>query len=134
MKEDRKGRDDAGEAAGDETNTPPTLIFAGFARLPANACTPHGGGVLALEVEIDPYDMRVVDAACNCLPALGQKFLIGLLVGRKLEHGLRDVVAEIRARYHSITQRAMIAALDDVLKRYEEFRKGDRSGSESREG
>ncbi len=126
--------DDTGAAAGDKTNTPPTLIFAGFARLPANAGVPHGGGVLALELEVDPYDMRIVDVACDCIPALGQKFLIGLLAGRKLEDGLKDVVMEIRARYFSITQRAMIAALEDVLRRYEEYRKGHKSSSVSREG
>ncbi len=120
---DPQSQDDA--SSGKTSLSPPTLIFAGFARLPANSCTPHGGGVLALEVEVDPYDMRVVDAACNCLPALGQKFLIGLLVGRKLEDGLANTVAEIRSRYFSIAQRAMIAALEDVLRRYEEFRKGD---------
>lgn len=128
------GGDDTVRAAAGNAAAPPTLIFAGFARLPANAGVPHGGGVLALELEVDPYDMRIVDAACDCIPALGEKFLLGLLVGKKLEHGLRDVVVEIRARYFSITQRAMIAALEDVLKRYDEFRKGDRSGSRSREG
>ncbi len=121
-------------AAAGKEGAPPTLIFAGFARLPANAGVPQGGGVLALELEVDPYDMRIVDAACDCIPALGQKFLIGLLAGRKLEDGLVDVVVEIRARYFSITQRAMIAALEDVLKRYEEFKKGDKSSSTSREG
>jgi hypothetical protein len=101
--------------------SPPTLIFAGFARLPANAATPHGGGVLAIELEVDPYDMRVVDAACNCLPSLGQKFLVELLVGSRLEDGLAGIVEEIRSRYVSIAQRAMIAALEDVFKRYDEL-------------
>ena len=109
--------------------SPPTIIFAGFARLPANAGTPYGGGVLALELEVDPYDMRIVDAACDCLPALGQKFLIGLFVGRFLDDGLDEAVGEIRSRYFSITQRAMIAALEDALRRYEEFKKGKRENS-----
>lgn len=121
------GGDDTVRAAAGKPVAPPTLIFAGFARLPANAGVPQGGGVLALELEVDPYDMRIVDVACDCIPALGQKFLMGLLAGRKLEDGLKDVVMEIRARYFSITQRAMIAALEDVLRRYEEFRKGDKS-------
>ncbi len=111
------------------SNHAPTFILAGFAKLPAKI-----PGDLTLELEVDPYDMRIVDAACDCIPALGQKLQIGLLTGRKLEDGLSDIVAEIRARYHSITQRAMIAALEDVLRRYEEFRKGDKSGSVSREG
>ncbi len=72
---------------------------------------------MALEVEVDPYDMRIVDAACDCLPALGRKLLVKLLVGRKLEDGLTGVIADVRARYSGITQRAMIAALEDVLRR-----------------
>lgn len=108
--------------------SPPTLIFAGFSRLPANSCTPHGGGVLALEVEVDPYDLRIVDADCNCLPALGQKFLVGLLVGRKMDDGLADIATEIRSQYFSITQRAMIAALEDLLKRYEEYKQKKGNG------
>lgn len=72
---------------------------------------------MALEVEVDPYDMRIVDAACDCLPALGRKLLVSLLVGRKLEDGLTGVIADVRSRYSSITQRAMIAALEDVLRR-----------------
>ncbi len=75
------------------------------------------GRVVALEVEVDPYDMRIVDAACDCLPALGRKLLVSLLVGRKLEDGLTGVIADVRSRYSSITQRAMIAALEDVLRR-----------------
>ncbi len=134
MKGNTGGGDDTVRAAAGKAAAPPTLIFAGFARLPANAGVPHGGGVLALELEVDPYDMRIVDAACDCIPSLGQKFLIGLLAGRKFEDGLEDIIAEIRARYFSITQRAMIAALEDVLKRYEEYGKGDKGGSVSREG
>ncbi len=111
-----------GGKAGKPPVSPPTFIFAGFARLPAGAGVLHGEGVLALELEVDPYDMRIVDAACDCIPALGQKFLTGLLVGSILNDGLADTVAAIRSRYFSITQRAMIAAVQDLLKRYEEFR------------
>ena len=115
--------------SGDKNHpNPPTLIFAGFARLPANAPLPCEGRILALELEVDTYDMRIVDAACSCIPALGSKFLVELLVGRKLDEGLEDVMLAIRARYRSITQRAMIAALEDALRRYKEFREEKNSG------
>ncbi len=130
--EAREGDSTAVAHAG-KLGAPPTLIFAGFAKLPANAGVPYGGGVLAIEIEVDPYDMRVVDAACQCLPALGEKFLTGLLVGAKLEEGLERAASEIRSRYFSITQRSMIAALQDVQRRYEEFRKGE-GGTRGPEG
>ena len=100
---------------------PDTVIFSGFARLPANAANIYMAGVLAVEIEVDPYDMKIVDAAGNCLPPLGQKFLVGLLVGNKIDDDMEDVIKTIRARYFSTAQRAMIAALEDVQKNYREY-------------
>lgn len=119
---------DAPESGDEKNPNPPTLIFAGFARLPANAPFPCGGQILALEIEVDPYDMRIVDAACSCIPALGSKFLTELLVGKKFDDGFKEVMLAIRTRYRSITQRAMIAALEDALRRYEEFREEKNGG------
>ncbi len=127
-------RDDAAGDASGRDQAPPTLIFSGFARLPANAGTPYGGGVLALELEVDPYDMRIVDAACGSIPALGSKFLTELLVGRQFEDGFENAMLAIRARYRSITQRAMIAALEDALRRFKEFREEKNFGSTPQEG
>lgn len=110
-----------------ESNTPanhsehPTIIFCGFAKLPANASLPQTSGSLALELEVDPYDMRIVDAACTSIPALGQKFLTNLVVGRYMEEGLSAIESEIRTRYFSVTQRALIAAVEDLLRQYREY-------------
>ncbi len=109
-----------GGKAGKLSVSPPTLIFAGFARLPAGAGVLHGEGVLALELEVDPYDMRIVDAACDCLGALGRKFLVELLVGRKVEDGLAGAIAGVRSRYLAAAQVSMVAALEDVLRRCKE--------------
>ena len=75
--------------------------------------------------------MRVVDAACTCLPSLGQKFLTGLLVGTLLGEDMQQVAAEIRGRYFGITQRAMIAALEDIQRRLTEFRKTQKDKPET---
>jgi len=98
------------------SNHPPTFVLAGFAKLPVKI-----PGDLTLELEVDPYDMRIVDAACSSLPALGQKLLVGLLVGRTFDD-LEGAIGQIRARYVGATQRAMIAFLEDALRRYEELR------------
>lgn len=109
------------QKSGEKSIHPDTVIFSGFARLPANAASMYIVGVLAVEIEVDPYDMKIVDAACNCLPPLGQKFLVSLLVGNKIENGMEDAIKMIRARYFSTAQRAMIAALEDVQKNYREY-------------
>ena len=93
----RSRRPDCCRAAGDRgaaqvSNHPPTFILAGFAKLPAKV-----PGGLTLELEVDPYDMRIVDAACCCPPALGQKLLVGLLVGRTLDD-LEGAIGQIRAQ------------------------------------
>ncbi len=102
-------------------NHPETMIFTGFSKLPANAGLLHSPTSLAIELEVDPYDMRIVDAACTCIPALGQKLLTTLMVGRKITEGFDDVINAIRERYLSVTQRALIAAIDDLERRYLEF-------------
>jgi len=76
-----------------------------------------------VELEVNPYDMRVVDVGYNRLPPIGEKFLISLLVETKIGSGIEHAIREIRARYFSTIQCAMIAALEDALRRYAEFRK-----------
>lgn len=39
----------------EKSTHPPTVIFGGFARLPANAVSMFAVGVLAVEIEVDPY-------------------------------------------------------------------------------
>lgn len=101
---------------------PSTYILAGFSQLPANATFYFGSSTLAVEVEIDPYDERIVDAACNFLPDIGRKFLIRLLIGNHIENGIKNAMEKIRSRYFSITQRALIAALEDILMRYNDLK------------
>jgi len=119
-------------------NKTKTVIFAGCARLPANAATAEMVGILVVELEVDSRDMRIVGVVCNSLPPLGQKFLINLLVGRELEEGLQEAIREIPKRYISITQRAIIAALEEVQERYEEYQEARRkqasSPNQSRKG
>ena len=106
----------------DELLGPPTFIFSGYAKTPANAITPFGSGILALEIEVDPYDLKIVDAACECLPSLGRKFVITSLVGKTVEDGLKAAVREVRDRYYGITQRAIISAIEDLFRHFLEFK------------
>lgn len=75
---------------------------------------------MVLEVEIDTCDMRIVDAACDCLGALGRRFLVEMLVGREVEEGLKSAIAGVRSRYLAPAQSGMVAALEDVLGRCKE--------------
>ena len=78
---------------------------------------------MVLELEIDTYNMRIIDVACDGLSALGEKLLRELLVGKKVEEGLKHAMQEIHERYSAITQKAVIASIEDLLKHYREFQK-----------
>lgn len=108
---------------------PETFIVAGFARLPASAVSVCGTGTLAIEFEVDPYTMRFVDASCNCLSPLGQKLLEQALIGASVTDGIENGIAQIRRRYFGATQRAFIAALEDVGKQLERLLKDRLNGA-----
>ena len=97
------------------------LIFAGSAKLPAKARSFDGSRVFTVEVGVRPEDMRVVEAATNCAPSLGAKLLTDSLVGKPLGPALREAQEQLRARYFNVTQRAMVAALEDLARRHQEF-------------
>ena len=97
---------------------PPTLIFVGTARLPASAVGGGQSDSLSVELEIDPYDETIVDASCTYIPRLGEKLLASILIGQKLPAAIEEAIVAIRARYFGGFQRALIAALEDLLRRH----------------
>lgn len=120
------------EQAGTASTAGP-LIFAGSAQLPAKAPSFDGSRVLTIEVSVHPEDMRVVETATNCTPSLGAKLLRDSLVGKPLEPALRDAQEQIRTRYFNVTQRAMIAALEDLARRHQEFCDAETKGGKRTE-
>jgi len=100
-----------------------TVIFAGFSRLPENVSSKYVYGCFGLEVEVDIDKGIIVDASCTLLPSLGEKLLLGLLVSNSMDN-LGEVVKEIEERYQSACQRAIVATLEQINKRYISFKKG----------
>ena len=62
-----RGLPDAGGTIPQGGGAPPSVIFAGTARLPANASGPNGADALTLQIEAAPPDMQVLAVASNCL-------------------------------------------------------------------
>jgi len=95
-----------------------TLLFAGYARLPANIVSGPGSDVLSLELEVDPSTDLVVNVSCSELPVLGTNLILGILIGCDLKQALSDAEEEIRSRFFGPAQKAVIAAL---VKAYEGY-------------
>ncbi|MDA2917465.1 DUF3870 domain-containing protein [Nitrospinae bacterium AH_259_B05_G02_I21] len=100
-----------------------TIICAGYARLPKSVTADHSYGVLGVELEVDPSDSKVVDAACTIVPSLGERFILDLLIGYDLEEGIDPIVSEIQKRYFNVAQKAVISAIDEAYRKYLEFKR-----------
>ncbi len=99
-----------------------TIIFSGNSRFPENVSAKHVSGFLTVEVEVDLADMKILAVSCTLVPSsLGEKLLSDLLVGRCIGDGVKDVVQEIDARLFSSTKKAIIAALEDLYRKYLEY-------------
>lgn len=109
---------------------PGTLIFCGNSKLPQNVTARHVFGYLSVELEVDPVGFKIVDVSCTLLPALGEKILVNALIGCNIEEGVKNAVEEIENRFFSTTKRAVIAAIEDVHKRYKDYLKEKRPKKE----
>ena len=72
---------------------------------------------------INVVNMTITKATCNNIPGIEQEFLASLLVGKAVEDGLQRAIKEIRIRYFSVTQRAMIASIKDLLRCYRDYQR-----------
>jgi len=108
--------------AANKTLSRKTIIFAGFSRLPENVTSKYVYGFFGLEVEVDMDREIIIDASCTLLPSLGKKLLLGLLIGNSMNN-LEEVAEEVKERYQSTCQRAIIAALEQINKKYNSFKK-----------
>ncbi len=95
-----------------------TLLFVGYARLPENIVSGHGSDLLTLELEVDPSTDLIVNASCSCIPALGQKLILNVLIDYDLKQTLSGPEDEIRSRFFGYAQKAVIAALGKAYEGY----------------
>ena len=95
-----------------------TLLFVGHARLPGNIVSGSGSDVLSLELEVDSDTDLVVNASCSCIPSLGAKFILDVLIGCDLNETLSGKEDEIRERFFGPAQKAVIAALEKAYEGY----------------
>jgi len=94
------------------------LLFAGYARLPENIVSGHGSDLLTLELEVDLTTDLIVDASCSSIPALGQKFILDLLIGYDLKQTLDSPKDEIQRYFCGPAKKAVLAALEKAYAGY----------------
>lgn len=100
-----------------------TIYVVGHARLPAETTAKHVYEILSLGLALDKETRKIVEVSCTTLPPYGNEYIREILLGRKIDEDLDTVVEDIRSHYVCRTRNALLAALDDLLKRLREHEK-----------
>lgn len=100
-----------------------TIYVVGHARLPAETSAKHVYDILSLGLALEKETKKIVEVSCTILPSYGNDFVRDILLGKRLEEDLETITDQIRSRYICRTRNALLAALDDLLKRLREHEK-----------
>lgn len=71
-------------------------------------------------VVVDRASGRIVDAECSATIALTAHFVCSLLTGRLIDDP--SIISDIEQRYFGSSQKALIVAFGDALKKYKQYR------------
>jgi hypothetical protein len=71
---------------------------------------------------IDTTNDEVVDLSCSSTIPTTQQFISSLFVGKRFDQYYRDIETNITRRYFGTSQKAIIIAYKDALKKYHEVK------------
>jgi hypothetical protein len=117
MKEDRMRRTNRNRRKKD------TVYVVGYARLPDGTTAKHVYSILGLGIELEKESGKILEVSCTTLPPHGSEVLRKIFVGKSLEKDFDNITEEIRSRYIDRTRGALLAAIEDLLKRFNEAKK-----------
>ena len=99
------------------------IYVVGQAKFPTGTSARRVYEVLSLGLALDKETGRILEVSSTLLPGYGNEFIRALLLGKRLDEDFKTITEEIRARYICRTRNALLAALDDLLKRLREHEK-----------
>ena len=97
-----------------------TIILGGISRLPRELASRESFQVI---VELDPDQGEVLEASCLPCPPVVQNLLQELLIGTKLETDVDYLLHAIDQRVILKSKKAIIEAIRDLVKQYEEHKR-----------
>ncbi len=74
--------------------------------------------VFYLSLVIEKETGVIIDADCNTILGVTNRFIQSMLIGRNIKTELEDLEREIKARYFALTQKALAASLKDAYNHY----------------
>lgn len=99
-----------------------TVYIIGHAKTNTdNAITEHFK-IFFMGFVVDITNDEVVDLGCSATIPVTQEFIASIFVGRKFDRFYEDIETEVMRRYFGSSQRAIIVAYKDALKKYSEVK------------
>jgi hypothetical protein len=71
--------------------------------------------------EVDTKSDEIVDVCCTHTIELTEKFVKGIFLHKSINNS-QEIDQEVKRRYHGSSQKAIIVAHKDALKKYEEVK------------
>lgn len=72
---------------------------------------------------IDTTDDRIIDLECSATIAITARFVRSIFIGRLFDNYDKELEQEIERRYYGSSQKAIITAYKDAIKKYKEIKK-----------
>jgi hypothetical protein len=105
------------------SKTKDRIYVSSFAKLPAGIPSENVYKVLDIGLVINQQTGEVEDLSITLLTDVAIKFLREIIIGfNVLDQDLSILVEEIKLRYHGSAQKAVIAALKNVVIKYQEIK------------
>jgi len=101
-----------------------TVFIAGYARLPAGMAAKSVYETLTITAEIDKKYGVIVAANCTLATEHGRHYVQNLLRGYSLQDGISIPVEEVNDHYLGKAGNAIVSALKDLQKQYDNYAKG----------
>ncbi|ASK61104.1 hypothetical protein CFK37_02290 [Virgibacillus phasianinus] len=98
-----------------------TIFIAGHAKLPSGMAAKSIYDTLTITAEVDKKYGVIVTASCTLATLHGREFVQQLLRGHSLKDGIEHPVDEISIHYLGKAGNALISALKDLYKQYEQY-------------
>lgn len=98
-----------------------TIMVSGYGK-PQTGIACQRSGYFCIELELDPYDFRVVDLTCKKIPCIGEEMLRDALLGCKVEEGIENAIDRVEKRWPCFLKDVVMGALEDANKCYENMK------------
>ena len=95
-----------------------TVFLTGQAKPAREDAIAQVHGVFYLSLVVDTADNRIIDAQCNSILPMTDRFVHSLVTGYNIVDQIAEMERQIRSRYFALTQRALLACLKDARSQY----------------